>query len=157
WGIVEQGPMTIGKIPFVWCPMGEILGVLEALPPLLDLAQLNIAHWQKSSDLAHITHVSQVPILFASGFPEQPDGRDLVISPNACVNVPNADARLSYVEHSGAAIAAGRQALVDLENQMSVLALRPLVQKDSTTTATETALSAEADYSDLAGMIRSAE
>jgi len=35
---------------------------MQAKPPLLDLAWLNVEHWQSASDQSNILHVARVPI-----------------------------------------------------------------------------------------------
>ena len=142
WILFDEGPVSIGIIPLATC-YGERTGFMTARPPLLDLAHLNIEHWQSSSDQSNILHVARVPILFASGFAD-----DAPIKIGAGVAVQNDDpaARLAYVEHSGAAIAAGRDSLKDLEERMSVMGAELLVHRPGTRTATEKAIeTAESD------------
>ena len=110
-------------------------GFFEGNPLLDDLADVNIAHWQSQSDQRNILHFARVPILFAAGRASD-EGR-LEISIGQAVVSVNPDAKLSWVEHSGQAIGAGRQDLKDLEVQMETHGLQLLVgQSQSATGAT---------------------
>lgn len=152
WVLHEEGAVTLGAIPLATVYTCRE-GFMRARPPLLDLAYLNVEHWQSSSDQSNILHVARIPILFAAGFG---DGT-LKIGAGAAVTNDEPTAKLSYVEHSGAAIAAGRDSIKDLEERMSLMGAQLLVKKPGARTATEKAIdSADAD-SALSLMARTAE
>lgn len=152
WALYDEGTVTLGAIPLATVYTCRE-GFMQARPPLLDLAYLNVEHWQSSSDQANILHVARVPILFASGFS---DGT-LQIGAGSAVTNDDPAAKLGYVEHSGAAIAAGRESIQDLEERMSLMGAQLLVRKPGARTATEKAIdSADAD-SALSLMARTAE
>ena len=102
-------------------------------PPLDDLADLNIAHWQSQSDQRNILHLARVPILFAKGLPEN---SQIKISASSVTTSNSPDSDLKYVEHSGAAIAAGQKDLEHLEFQMQTLGLQFIVNRNNVQTAT---------------------
>jgi hypothetical protein len=80
---------------------------MRASPPLAKLAELNIAHWQSSSDQRNILHVARVPILFGAGVRRR---RQNAIGASEMVKFnSNPAAKLTYVEHTGAAIGAGER------------------------------------------------
>jgi hypothetical protein len=107
---------------------------MEAKPPLDDLAHMNVAHWQSSSDQRHIVHVARVPLLFGTGLDE--DQGKVEVGPNRLLKGP-VGSDLKYVEHGGSAIRSGVQDLQSIEDKMSVLALEPVLQdKPGTQTAT---------------------
>ena len=106
-------------------------GFMCGSPPLMDLADLNITHWQSSSDQRNILHVARVPILFASGVAED---IELVVGANAFMRASDPQARLEYVEHSGAAITSGKDDLKVLEFQMQAMGLQ-LLQAEPAQTA----------------------
>lgn len=123
-------------------------GFWQAEPPLEDLADLNVAHWQSSSDQRNILHFARVPLLHATGRDE--DEGPLVASAGTATTSRDPAARLEWVEHSGAAIGAGREDLKDLEFQMQVQGLQLLVARQET--ATGAALDAAKETSALAMM-----
>lgn len=137
WVQHESGPVSIGEIAV--CPVYvNRTGFMVGLPPLAGLAEVNLAHWQSQSDQRNIMHVARVPILFGSGWSN--DGAPIEIGSNRLLTQPDAAAQLRYVEHSGAAIGAGRDDLKDLEFQMQVLGLELLIPKPGGESATGAAI-----------------
>jgi hypothetical protein len=121
-------------------------GFWTGSPLLDDLADVNIAHWQSQSDQRHILHFARVPILFLAGW----EGEDkLAISASAVTTASNPDAKMQWVEHTGAAIGAGRQDLKDLEFQMETFGLQLLVTQGAQS-ATGEALDARKETTLLA-------
>lgn len=123
-------------------------GFMQGEPPLDDLADVNIAHWQSQSDQRNILHFARVPILHASGR----DAEDGPIEVSAGTAIVSSDpqARVEWVEHSGHAIGAGRQDLKDLEFQMETFGLQLLVERTQDRSATGAALEAAKETSQLA-------
>ncbi len=143
WVLVKSGPVSIGAIPLATV-YGDRIAFMIARPPLLDLAYLNIEHWQSSSDQSNILHVARVPILFASGFN---DG-ELRVGAGIAVTNDAADSKLEYVDsgRSAPAIEAGRQSIKDLEERMSLFGAQMLIKVPGTRTATESSIdTAEAE------------
>lgn len=125
--VLHDGPYPTGMreitvVPFYANRTDFFMGA----PILDDLADVNIAHWQSQSDQRHILHVARVPILFGAGIP---DDTKITISTSTATVVSDPAAKLSWVEHSGQAIGAGRQDLKDLEFQMETHGLQLLVAK----------------------------
>jgi hypothetical protein len=141
WELFDEGRNELGEVPLVTFYTGRT-AFMRAEPPLQDLADLNVAHWQSSSDQRHILHVARVPILFRSGFGEA-DGSAQEIGPNRMFTAANADAKMQYVEHSGAAIGSGRQDLLDLEDRMRVMGLELFLPRPGDVTATARQIDSE--------------
>jgi hypothetical protein len=143
--LVEEGPTSIDVVPFV--PFyGAREEFLEGYPPLIDLAWLNVKHWQSQSDQDNITHVARVPILAATGIDDT--NWSLVVGSGTAVKLPTGST-LTYVEHSGAAISAGRDSLKDLEAQMIQTGAELLVKQPGDRSATEAANDADGNKSHL--------
>lgn len=142
WVVEDSGPMTLGFVPFFTVYTGRT-GFQLATPPLEDLAWMNVAHWQSSSDQRNILHVARVPILFSSGLGEEAD--KLVIGPNRHIQGPE-NSSMQYVEHSGAAIDSGRQDLLDLEDNMRLMGLELLMPMNG---GGQTATAKALDYADI--------
>jgi hypothetical protein len=120
-------------------------------PPLLDLAYLNVAHWQSTSDQRHILSVSRFPILACSGANGE-DSSTVVIGPNKILYVPDPKGSFYYVEHSGAAIEAGAKDLAALEEQMAGYGAEFLRKRPGSPTATARALDSAESCSLLGSM-----
>lgn len=145
WVMIDEGLSGLPVIPFV--PFyGARRGFMRGVSPLLNLAHNNVKHWQSQSDQDNILHVARVPILFAAGFPED---TSIAIGASTAIRSTDAAADIKWVEHSGAAIGAGRESLADLQEQMIQAGAELLVKRPGARTATESASDAEANKSDL--------
>ncbi len=74
---VESGNFSLGEIPLVTIYSGKTDNLVSK-PPLLDIAYLNIAHFQRQADLIHSLHVASQPMLVMEGYDDQT--KDLAIS-----------------------------------------------------------------------------
>lgn len=135
WVQEAAGLTTLSSIPFV--PIyGERVAFMVGKPPLLELAHLNVKHWQSQSDQDTLMHVARVAILVAKGVSKT---FKLIIGANSSVKIDE-NASLEYVEHTGAAIGAGKTSLDDLKEDMRQAGAELLVMKTSgPATATEVA------------------
>lgn len=162
-GVYEEGfkesesvENPLGEIPIV-TDYAHFKTFMEAEPPLEDLAQMNLRHWQSSSEQNNILHVARVPILFGTGF-EQGELDDLTIGSSRAVMATNPEATLQYVEHSGAAIDSGRQDLLDIENKMATLGADVLLSKSrDRQTATARKIDQSESLSQLQVILRNVE
>jgi hypothetical protein len=157
WNMTETWGTGLEYIPLVTF-YADREAFMVGKPPLLDLAWLNIAHWQSTADQRHILTVSRFPILACSGAAAE-DSDPIVVGPNKVLYNPDAQGKFYYVEHTGAAIEAGRNDLKDLEEACSAYGAEFLREKPGDQTATGRALdSAEAstDLSSIAGIFEDA-
>ena len=119
WQLVPElsGPVSMREVAVACFAPGHI-GHFTAKPPLSNLAWLNVQHWQSGSDQRNILHKARVPLLYGCGFTE---GQNLAVGPNSAILGPQGST-LAYVEHTGAAIEAGRNDLLDLKEEMRTVA-----------------------------------
>lgn len=112
----------IPVIPFITKKSGHFaLGE----PPLMELANLNIKHWQSQSDQDNLLNIARVPLLVRIGVTDD----SVVRIGGSVVDLPTG-AVLHYVEHSGTAIEAGQKSLNELESQMRVAGAKLLEKAD---------------------------
>lgn len=142
--VISQGSILNGngaplsKLPVI--PVyGEKISPYVGTPVLMDLAELNIAHWQDYSDVRNINHITSVPMLLLKGsqegYDENGNARKITISPNSVIQVSEqGDAH--WIEHSGAAIGTNLTMLQHLEACMSVMGLELTVDTGGNETAT---------------------
>lgn len=115
--IIEESFMTEwDRVPLLTFYGGTKIGFMEAMPALQDLAYLNVRHWQSYSDQANILTVARFPILSASGVNSSRGSK--TIGPKKLFRIPDANGKLQYVEHTGAAIKSGQDDLEMLEGMM---------------------------------------
>lgn len=160
WAIHKQGTNSLRYIP-VAIFYTKRTGFMESSPPLMELAHLNVKHWQSQSDQDNITHVARVPLLVSIGVSDSVDQEtgkavpwEMTVGSSAAVRIDNPDGELKYVEHSGAAIQAGRDSLSDLKDEMRMAGAK-LLQKEAarqTKTATQAGEEAAQENSPLQKM-----
>jgi hypothetical protein len=148
----NAGTTSLTRIP-VSVVYGRKIRFLESEPPLLDLAYLNIDHWQQYSD--YRTQLNRlVPILVRVGVPVEQQ-TDLKTGPGCLVDMPK-DCELTYVSHDGEALDATHTGIVDAEQRMAMAGLSILTQRaDSNITATEKKMDQSERTSELSTMARS--
>lgn len=139
WKIHEEGVTTLSVIPLAVL-YTKRTGFMTASPPLLELAHLNIKHWQSQSDQDNILHVARVPMLCVSGI-DDADWQLSVGTSNATKLPTGGD--MKWVEHNGNAIKAGRESLADLVDEMRMAGAK-LLSKDKQATKTAAQANEEA-------------
>lgn len=106
-------------------------GFMCGSPPLLNMALLNVKHWQSQSEQDNILHVARVPLLTVFGLEE---GQELVIGSSSATQFSDRQKQgLEYVEHTGTSISSGKESLTDLVEQMRQAGAK-LLRTDNTST-----------------------
>ena len=153
----DEGVTNLKRIPWVTFYTGRT-GFMTAKPPLLELAHLNVKHWQSQSDQDNILHVIRVPILVRIGVQMQfndqgvPVPSEFKVGTGSLTDLPR-EGDLKYVEHTGKAVDAGRNALKDLIEEMRMAGAKLLTpDKSATKTATQAEEEAAQELSPLARM-----
>ena len=134
WEIYEDGTTTLDRIPLVTVYSSR-LGNLLSKPPLLEVAQLNIAYAQRFCDFHHSIHVGASPILVLRGFDPDSDS-PIGLSVNSALLLPP-DGGAEYVEPTSDAFDAQLKCLAALEDQISRLGINTLTQQNVTNAAAE--------------------
>ncbi|MCW9731921.1 DUF4055 domain-containing protein [Avibacterium sp. 20-15] len=106
-------------------------------PPLMELAYLNIKHWQSQSDQDNILNTARVPLLARFGVNQDPTSPNTMQIGGSLIDLPeNGDLR--YIEHSGNAIGAGQESLKMLESQIQMAGASLLVKSEIAMTDSQT-------------------
>lgn len=155
WTLHDEGVTTLDKIPVVTFYTGQT-GTMTAKPPLIELAHLNVTHWQSQSDQRNLLHIARVPILVAvnAGDAVGPDGApipwEMTVGTSAATRLNGENADLKYVEHGGQAMDAGRQDLQDLIEEMRMAGARLLTREGQ---AVKTAAQANEEAAEKTGAL----
>lgn len=153
---IEEGKSTIGFIPLITIYANR-KGFMTAEPPLMDLAWLNLAHWQSYSDQRNILRFTRFGLIFGKGLPKElAEKGSLEIGPTKAYLVQNTEADLKYVEHTGKSIEAGAKDIAEIEQKMRVLGNQPLM-KENPNTATAEKIDESRTVSQLQSWVRSLE
>ncbi len=148
-----EGPTSLPYIPATVI-YARRTGFLTSKPPLLDLALVNLTHYQKYSDYSIYLHVSSRPVLWFRG--RNTAKQIEPIGPYTYFDVDQENGHVAFAETTGAALAAARTDLEDLKAQMAMLGLSLLAgPSPAPTTATEQLISKVQSDSDLATAARS--
>lgn len=130
WQLVDSGKHTFGAVPFVTYYIRQT-GFMEARPTHEHLADLNLAHWQSSSDQRNILHTVRVPVLFAAGFTQEQIDEGFSIGASRVLGSKDPNATLRYVEMDGTAMKAGQEDLDSLEDKMRTLGMQVFLPTNS--------------------------
>lgn len=151
WAVVEDGVAApVKSIPLVAIYFGERKGYFKAEPPLRDLAEMNVCHWQSYSDQRHVLHIARVPVLFTKMLGGEGPNQKIVVGVNQHLRAQNPAADAKYIEHTGAAIGAGRDDVLDIESRMESMGVQLLLaNKPGNMTATGKAIDKATEESTL--------
>ena len=123
--LVESGNFSLGEIPLVTIYSGKTENLVSK-PPLLDIAYLNLAHFQRQADLIHSLHVASQPMLVMEGYDDQT--KDLAISVNYAMATQPGN-KVYYVEPASSAFDAQSSEIKELQVQMATLGISTLSQQ----------------------------
>ena len=123
--LAESGNFSLGEIPLVTIYSGKTDN-LTSKPPLLDIAYLNLAHFQRQADLIHSLHVASQPMLVMEGYDDQT--KDLAISVNYAMATQPGN-KIYYVEPASSAFEAQSAEIKELQMQMATLGISTLSQQ----------------------------
>lgn len=123
--IAPDYPITnkLGIVPIVPIYIGEKKADFECSSALIDLAYTNIQYFQDESTHENAVNFAEFPILLLKGS----DGKEITIGANKMITIKDDKADLKYVEHSGAALEAGRKNLEDLRVKAGYCGLKVLM------------------------------
>lgn len=123
WVLYKSGVLSLSEIPFAICYTDK-KSRLELEPPMLEVAYLNVKHYQLSADLDHALHVASVPRMFIFGADAEEIGA--IDSIDEAVCIPRAEARAEWSSAKIDSFVPLQSRIGETEMQMSVLGLSTL-------------------------------
>ncbi len=123
--MVESGTYSLSDIPLVTTYSNKI-DTMVSRPPMLDVAYLNLAHFQRQADLIHSLHIASQPMLVLEGWDDQT--KDMAISVNYAIATQPGN-KVYYVEPASSAFEAQSNEIKELQSQMSMLGISTLSQQ----------------------------
>jgi hypothetical protein len=118
----ESGGYSLDEIPLV--PIySNRRGMLQSLPPLLDIANLNITHYQRQADLIHALHIAAMPTLVLEGWDDTTGSATMGVNYAIAMQPGN---KAYYVQADATSFDAQMNELQSLEQQMSTLGVTKL-------------------------------
>jgi len=126
----------INFIPFVFCGVKNNSPDIEK-PPLLDLSNVNLSHYQTSADIEHGAHYTALPTVVVSGVSDE-DVEYKIGSASAWV-FSNPDTKAEFLEFKGQGLGALEKRSEKKEAYMASLGARMLSPEKKAAEAAETA------------------
>lgn len=124
----KLGGKTMKHIPFQFIGVDDITPDIDE-PPLIDLVDMNLAHYRVSADYEHGCHFTGLPTPVVSGYVNEDKSEKLYIGSSHAWVFPDPSAKASYLEFSGDGLKSLVENLQNKEKQMAVLGARMLEQK----------------------------
>lgn len=153
WQKVDETANTLGKIALVtYCTDPD--GFMQSDLPFMDLADMNVTHWQRSSDYHMKMHYDSFTMLSAIGLTPDEYKNGFVVGANKALLSINPTASFSYVEAAGTAASTLKACLSDLEEQMEIMGVQPLIRRSAASTATGQQSSWDGIMSDIEAWVR---
>jgi len=144
----EFYPLMSGQ-PLAYIPF-QFIGVDDttacvAEPPLMDLAYVNVSHYQTTADLEHGAHKTSLPQPWIAGINPTVDANGNPVETEFYMGggdawvFPSPDASAGMLEYTGQGLQSLENRLAAKENQMAVLGARMLEDQKSGVEAAQTA------------------
>lgn len=133
--ILVEGPIypLMNNKPMDYVPFAIIgrSGIGDDIdePPLIDLVDANIAHYQVNADFRHGLHFTGLPTLFLSGIEPDEKAEPFYIGGSAAITSPHPDADGKFIEFTGKGLSEATGALTALERRMAVLGARMIADE----------------------------
>lgn len=124
--LMRGQPMT--TIPFAMIGRSG-MGDDADEPPLIDLVDANIAHYQMNSDYRHGLHFTGLPTLFLTGLQQEDGAAPFYIGGQAAIVSQHPDADGKYIEFTGQGLGALKEAIDATERRMAVLGARMIADE----------------------------
>lgn len=154
--LIDQGETSLDFIPIVpYSLFNTDKNPFEGEPPLYDLAELNLKHYQKTSEKDEVMHRCNLPVLVINELQQTRKRSDeplptISLGPNTCLW--NVDAK--FVEPSGSALIQTQADIERLEKTMLERTLSFLSGNEIIRTATEVVAHSTPVESNLESMAR---
>lgn len=149
---------VLGYIPFVFFGSSGNQSDVEK-PPLLDIADLNISHYQSYAQLEHGRFYTALPVYYAPGNLDQ-GAAEYNIGPNVVWEVPQDARPPGILEYTGQGLKALEAALAQKEQQIAAIGGRMMPggsSKNGAESEEQTMLRNANEYSLLLNVIQAAE
>lgn len=133
----SSSPNRAGKLPVVTF-YAKKTGEFTAAPPFMDIAELNVDHWQRYSDFRSILHMASVPFLHRRGISKEEAQRNPVtLGVSRVQNTTNPQSDIRWVEIGGQSIAVSKDSLQALVDAAREKGAKPLFARGPVTATGE--------------------
>ena len=120
--LIDAGTYSLDQIPLVTTYSNKV-DTMASRPPLIDVAYLNLAHFQRQADLIHALHIAAMPTLVLEGWDDTSGSATMGVNYAIAMQPGN---KAYYVQADATSFDAQMQELQSLEGQMSTLGVTKL-------------------------------
>lgn len=154
--IPRRNGLPMDRIPFWFVNVFDMRPRADK-PPMLDLANVNLAHWRNSADKEQSLFLTSQPTPYLFGVPKSDVPRS--IGSGNIWSSERSDVQAGFLEFTGPGIESIRQAMLDKEDQMAALGARLIrdAASQSNVTAETTRLQARSETSILTAGVHTVE
>jgi hypothetical protein len=128
----------INYIPFVFIGVDELTPEVDD-PPLIDLVDLNLAHYRVTADYEHGCHFTGLPTAIITGYTKATPDEKLYVGSTSAMIFPDPATSASFLEFSGQGLSTLVENLNRKEQQMAILGARMLEPQRKSVEAADTA------------------
>lgn len=121
----KMNAQPMNFIPFQFFSTDDLTSAVFD-PPLIDLVNLNLAHYRVTADYEHGCHFTGLPTAWISGYKPENPGEKLYIGSAAAWVFPDPAAKAQFLEFTGQGLDTLLKNLTAKEQQMAVLGARML-------------------------------
>lgn len=139
-----MGNKPLDFIPFMFVTANGIVAELDE-PPMIDLVDLNLKHYQVTADYEHACHFTGLPTPYVTGLQAKVDPKSgeeiphkIYVGSTSFLIFSNADAQVGYLEFEGKGLDALKENLERKEAQMAAVGARMLAPEKKGVEAGET-------------------
>ena len=132
--LMHNKPM--GYIPLFICSTDDTTWGVDD-PPLIDLVDLNLAHFRNSAIYEQCIMFSP-PTMFLSGYTPETEGEKIYVGSRTAITTRDKDADGKFIEYTGSGLAPLEHALDRKEQQMIMLGSRALAPQQKAVEAADT-------------------
>jgi hypothetical protein len=144
--VEDSGVLLTDYIPLL-AVYSNKLGQFQSIPLLLDLAHMNIRHFQMMTDLHYHLHLCAIPMLMLKN--RASSGSKFIIAPSMTIDV-SSDGDARWVELEGEALQYQMDEISKLEQRMYAMGISTFMRKAvERRTATENVIDFATAYSDV--------
>jgi hypothetical protein len=129
---------TMTEIPFIFIGIDDTTPDVDE-PPLIDLVDVNLAHYRMNADYAHGLHFTGLPTAVISGYTPENPGDKLYIGSSSAWVFPDPQAKATFLEFTGQGLGAIEKAIDRMEQQMAILGARLLTSEKKAVETAQTA------------------
>jgi hypothetical protein len=123
--LMNNKPLTY--IPFIIVGASGRNDAIDE-PPLIDLVDKNVAHYQVNADYRHGLHFTGCPTPYVAGYLKE-QGEKLYIGSSEAWVFPDPQAKAGFLEFTGQGLGAIETALDRIEKQMALLGARMIADE----------------------------